>query len=48
VTVSQAKEFDATIRNGGAAEFVAIEGSLEITAVADRLDKSKIDAWWDR
>lgn len=42
VTAPAAKEFEVSVGTGGAATFLPIDGALTVTAVANRLDWSKL------
>jgi hypothetical protein len=48
VGIPQAREFEITVVDGGLAHIALREGSLEISAVASRIDRSKLDPWWEK
>jgi hypothetical protein len=48
VGIPQAREFEITVGDGGLAHIALREGSLEISAVASRIDRSKLDPWWEK
>ncbi|HEY8102484.1 MAG TPA: hypothetical protein VIF82_17220 [Burkholderiaceae bacterium] len=47
VTTPAAQEFEITIVEGGLAQYVMIDGAVEITAVQKRANITKINPWWD-
>jgi hypothetical protein len=48
VEIPQAREFEIIVAEGGLAHIALREGSLEISAVASRVDRSKLDPWWEK
>jgi hypothetical protein len=48
VEIPRAREFEITVAENGLARVALREGSLEISAVASRLDRSKLDPWWEK
>ncbi len=48
VSASRAKEFEFAVLDNGLSEYTVIEGTIEVTAIGNRVDWSKVDAWWER